>query len=137
MKGHRKLWGIVNCRISFSMDNGSRVTFSRDKWCGDDPLTVSFPSLFALATSKDRVADLWSHSNGRGVWTPRFSRNLNNWKIKIVEHFLAMLLIKVVVERGEDKMCWLRTKSGTFSVRPVYSSLEEGRLESFPVVWNA
>ena len=51
------------------------------------------------------------------VFGHRFTRNLNDWEIEIVEHFLARFLFKVVVERGEDKVCWLKTKCGTFSVR--------------------
>ena len=43
----------VNCRISFSVDNERKVKFWKDKWCGDEPLSISFPSLFALATLKE------------------------------------------------------------------------------------
>lgn len=47
------------------MGNVNKVKFWRDKWGGDNPLSVSFPSLFALATLKKAgVADLWSHFNG-------------------------------------------------------------------------
>ena len=42
-------------------------------------------------------------------------------------HLLARLLVKVVIEGGKDKVCWLKIKSGTFPVKPLYSSLEEGR----------
>ena len=40
---------------------------------------------------------------------------------------------------GEDKVIWLETKSGTFSIKSLYSILERGRLVPFPigVVWNA
>ena len=36
-------------------------------------------------------------------------------------------------------MCWVKTKSGSFSVKSLYSSLEVGSLVLFPVgvVWNA
>ena len=61
---------MVNSRISFSVGNESRAKFWRDKWYGVEPLSVSFPSLFALATSEEIwVANLWSYSSGRGVWT--------------------------------------------------------------------
>ncbi|KAL6324863.1 hypothetical protein AAG906_018390 [Vitis piasezkii] len=40
------------------------------------------------------VADLWSHSNGGGVWTHRFSRHPNNWEIEDAKHFFAKLLVK-------------------------------------------
>lgn len=29
--------------------NGQRVNFWKDGWCGDSPLCVSFPTLFAVA----------------------------------------------------------------------------------------
>ena len=36
-------------------------------------------------------------------------------------------------------MCWVEMKSGTFSVKSLYASLEIGRVVQFPssVVWNA
>ena len=48
----------------------------------------------------------WFHSNGRGVWNPRFFTLLSDWEIEIVERFLARPQDKVVVEGGEDKVCW-------------------------------
>ena len=35
------------------MGNGQRVRFWKNKWCGDDPLCVTFPSIFALIVSKE------------------------------------------------------------------------------------
>ena len=49
----RKLWEVVNCRISFFVGNRRRVKFWKDKWCDNEPLSVSFPSLFTLASSKE------------------------------------------------------------------------------------
>ena len=37
----------------FFLGDGRRVRFWEDRWCGDDALSLSFPSLFALATSKE------------------------------------------------------------------------------------
>ena len=63
----------------------------------------------------------------------------NDWEIESVERFLARLLVKVVVEEGEDLVCWLEAKRGTFFIRSLYSNLEVGRSEPFPygIVWNA
>ena len=63
------------------------------------------------------MADLWSHSNGGGVWTHRFSRHPNNWEIEDAKHFFSKLLVKGVVKAAEDKVCWLEAKSGSFSIR--------------------
>lgn len=58
------LWGN---NIVFSMDNGRRVRFWKDKWCADEALCDSFPSLYALAVSKEEwVAEVWDPSVKRG-----------------------------------------------------------------------
>ncbi|RVW28347.1 putative ribonuclease H protein [Vitis vinifera] len=60
----RKLWDVVSSKLSFSVGNRKRIKFWKDKWCGDEPLNVSFLSLFALSNSKDAgLAELWQHSN--------------------------------------------------------------------------
>ncbi|RVW54974.1 hypothetical protein CK203_096317 [Vitis vinifera] len=70
----------------------------------NEPLNVSFPSLFVLSNSKDAwVVELWQHSSERGGWNPNFPRSLNDWEIGIVELFLARLQDKVVEEGKEDK----------------------------------
>ena len=49
----RKLWDVVSSNLSFSVDNGKMMKFWKDKWCGEEPLNVSFLSLCALSNSKD------------------------------------------------------------------------------------
>ena len=39
-----KLWETVNSRVSFFVGNKRRVKFWKDKWCGNEPLCVSFLS---------------------------------------------------------------------------------------------
>ncbi|RVX19381.1 hypothetical protein CK203_008774 [Vitis vinifera] len=56
--------------IVFSVGNGRRIRFWLDSWCGDEALCSSFPSLFALAISKEEwVAEVWDPSveGGDGV----------------------------------------------------------------------
>ena len=81
------------------MGNKRRVKFWKDKWCGNEPLCVSFLSLFALASSKEVwVADSQNQSNIRGCRTTNFSRHLNDWEI--VECFFSRLQERVVNENG-------------------------------------
>ena len=55
----RRKWHVVSSRLSFVVDNGQRVRFWKDRWCGDSPFCFDFPTLFAIATSKDaRVKDV-------------------------------------------------------------------------------
>ncbi|RVW48806.1 Nuclear pore complex protein NUP214 [Vitis vinifera] len=110
---------VKDMRWRKKMDNSYVVLSSDGKLyhgAAEGPLKIDylvflFPFLFTLATSKKAwVIDSWSHSYGRGVWIPSFSRHLNNWEIEIMERFLARLLVKVVVEGEEDKVCWLETE---------------------------
>ncbi|RVW75339.1 putative ribonuclease H protein [Vitis vinifera] len=101
-KAIRLLWELVSSRTLFVVGYGRRVKFWRDRWWGDEPLCVSFPSLFALASSKEAwVANLWVHSSKGGGWNPSFFRPLNDWDSR-------MLLVKdsrqVVVEEREDEV---------------------------------
>ena len=58
-KGIRMDWELVSDRMVFIAGNERRVRFWRDRWCGDSPLCVSFPSLFALIVDKEVwVADI-------------------------------------------------------------------------------
>ena len=44
------------------------MRFWRDRWCGDSPLCVSFPSLFALTDDKEAwVVDIWDPL-AKGGW---------------------------------------------------------------------
>ena len=140
MEGYKALWELVSSITLFVMGNGRRVKFWRDKWCGDEPLCVSFPSLLTLASSKEAwVADLWMHYSKGGGWNPSFSRPLNDWEIETVECFLSGIQDKVVVEEREDEVFWAITKSGSFFVKSLLSILEEVRVSHFPtgIVWNA
>ena len=51
-------------------------------WYGETSLSVSFPSLHALAVSKGVIVlELWENSGGDGVWNPRFNRGFNDWEL--------------------------------------------------------
>ena len=59
-KAIRKGWDAFKSKISYVLGNKRRVKFWKDIWCGDTPLRTSFPSLFAIATSKEAwVCDAW------------------------------------------------------------------------------
>ena len=46
--------------VPFVAGNRRRMKFWMDKWCRDEPLCVSFPSLYTLGVAKEAwVADLW------------------------------------------------------------------------------
>nr|CAN78868.1 hypothetical protein VITISV_035932 [Vitis vinifera] len=73
--------------MAFAMGNGRRVRFWKDKWCGGDLLSTSFPSLYAITSSKE----VWYPSADGGVWAPCFFRQLNDWEVVPVECFFQRL----------------------------------------------
>ena len=65
--------------IVFSVGNGRRIRFLLDSWYGDEAFYNSFPSLFALAVSKEEwVAEVWGVSVEGGSWSLRFWRAFND-----------------------------------------------------------
>ncbi|RVW23085.1 hypothetical protein CK203_099973 [Vitis vinifera] len=138
-KGIRMDWELVSDRMVFIVGNGRRVRFWRDRWCGDSPLCVSFPSLFALTVDKEAwVADIWEAEGGWGCWNSCFSRAFNDWEVEEAERFLERLHGKRVLEDVEDMVSWTETKSGKFSVNSLYFALEAGCPSLFPssYIWN-
>ena len=59
-KAIRKFGHLVSSKFSFVVGNVQRVSFWKDTLCGDTPLCVSFPSLFALVDPKEAwMKDVW------------------------------------------------------------------------------
>ena len=52
-KALRKWGHLVSNKMSFVVGDGQSIKFGRDRWCGDSPLCVAFPPLFALALAKE------------------------------------------------------------------------------------
>ena len=78
-KAIRKEGDMLSCRVALLVGNGRRVRFWKDKWCGDEPLCIPFPSLFIVSSSKEAwVEEFWNHSSKGWCWAPHFSRRINN-----------------------------------------------------------
>lgn len=56
----RKEWETLLPNAMFLVGEGRRVRFKKDRWCGEEALCPSFPSLFNLAAQKM----LWLHMFG-------------------------------------------------------------------------
>ncbi|RVW88908.1 hypothetical protein CK203_045051 [Vitis vinifera] len=139
-KAIRKEWLGMYSSLAFRVGNGWRVRFWKDKWCGDEPLYESFPSLFAISQAKDAwVSEVWNPDGVGDGWTPLFSRALNDWEIEMMEQFMLKIQAFRVQRENEDKMVWTTSKSGVFSVKSLYSILEPGGSAMFPYVgiWKA
>ena len=139
-KAIRKVGGLLSCRVAFLVGNGRNVRFGKDKWCGDEPLCISFPSLFVVASSKEAwVEEVWNHSIECKCWVPCFSRQINDWELETMEHFLLRLHGRRVSRDRDDEILWIESKNEAFSVKSLYKALYLGMQGVFPtsVIWNS
>ena len=110
----RKEGSLLQNKVVFFVGDGRRVKFWKDKWCGNFALCDSFPSLYALAVSKEVwLVELWDSSGKEEVWSPRFSWPFNDWEVEEVERFLvtiqgSLILIWKIV------CCKKRLRTGFF-----------------------
>ena len=51
----RKEWESFSPTTLCFVGNDRRVRFWKDFWCGEEPLAITFPSLFSLAVNKEVV----------------------------------------------------------------------------------
>lgn len=81
------LWKFLNReavlqkqKCSFQLGNCEKIRFWEDRWCGENPICVTFPNLYRIASSKEaQVADVWVSQGGNGAWGPKFARTFRNW----------------------------------------------------------
>ncbi|RVX11584.1 LINE-1 retrotransposable element ORF2 protein [Vitis vinifera] len=135
-KDIRKEGVLLQNKVGFSVGNGRRVKFWKDNWCGNFTLCNSFPSLYAFATYKEAwLEEMWDHSGGEEVWSPRFSRPFNDWE---VERLLLIIRGRRLNPLLEDCLLWKETKDGIFSVKSLYGILDSRRGVQFPIniIWN-
>ena len=63
----RKEWTHLFQNTYLDLGNGSRISFWKDAWCGEEALSLMFPNLFRLTAQKNvRAADLWNWEGGEG-----------------------------------------------------------------------
>ena len=67
--------------MNFEVNNGSRVLFWYDVWCGDRPFNDQFSDLYRMACFKDAIVQqLVSWNEDHNHWNIIFSRSPNDWE---------------------------------------------------------
>lgn len=78
-----KGWKNFATQISFAVDEGSRIRFSHDIYCGDLGLNKVFPALYRVVIDRDAsVSDLQILSHGSYQWDVCFTRSVHDWEIE-------------------------------------------------------
>ncbi|RVW15066.1 putative ribonuclease H protein [Vitis vinifera] len=140
-KAISKMGHQVNSFVGFVVGDGEKVKFWKDKWCETIPLSEAFPSLFALASNKEAwVNEVWTtEGEWGGSWNPCFNRPFNDWELEEMERLFCCLEGKKVRGDEEDKVKWMASKNGDFSVKSLYRTMQPGSLAFFPskIIWNS
>lgn len=103
------------------------------------PLGVAFPSLYAIAASKDAlVTNVWGQGKGGG-WNPLFARPFSDWDMKEISNLLLRISEENVEPGIENNVVWLEEKSGQFTVKSLLKVLQPGPSCSFPenIIWQS
>ena len=82
--------------------------------------------------------ELWDSLGEEEVWSPRFSRPFNDWKVEEMERFLVTIQERRLNHNLEDRVLWKETKDGIFSVKSLYSALDSRSAVLFPksIIWS-
>ena len=139
MEGNQERRVSIINKVAFSVGDGRRVRFWKDKWCGNNALCDSFPPLYALAAFKKAwLVELWDSTGEEKGWSPRFSRPFNDWEVEEVERLFVTIQGRRLNSNLEDKVLWKETKDGIFSLKSLCSALDSRSDVQFPksIIWS-
>jgi exonuclease III len=138
-KGIMSGWDDYFQHVEFVVGQGTRISFWKDKWCGDTSLMVLFPILFTCSANREAtIAEVLSGPDSAGVreWNVTFVRDFNDWEVDVVAEFFQFLhsykIPIVAPNMAPDGLRWKLCKDGAFTSRSFYYALIDRRGVSFP-----
>ena len=91
------------------------------------------PFFFSMSMSKNVwVSEVWNPVGDEDGWTLLFARAFNDWEIDLVERLLQKIHAFRVQREEEDRVIWTASNDGAFSVKSLYSMLEQGGSSMLP-----
>uniref|UniRef100_A0A2N9IJZ1 Reverse transcriptase domain-containing protein n=1 Tax=Fagus sylvatica TaxID=28930 RepID=A0A2N9IJZ1_FAGSY len=107
-KGIMSGWEDYFQHVEFVVGQGTRVSFWKDKWCGDTSLMF-------------------------GEWNVTFVRDFNDWEVDVVAEFFQFLHSHMVPNAAPpDELRWKQCKDGVFTSRSYHYALIDRRGVRFP-----
>jgi hypothetical protein len=135
-----KGWQVFRSLVRFDPDEGSKIRFWDDVWCGDRALKEAFPGLFIIARFKEAsIANNVEHSNGATQWNIQFTRLIHDRKVEVLALFYRCLYACKMRGVGDDKLWWLPLRKGIFEVKSFYRAISSFGSSSFPwkSIWRS
>ena len=73
-----------------------------------------------------------------GAWFPNFSRCFNDWEVDEVVSLFLVIQDKIILPSQEDLMLLKESRVGNFSVKCLYTVLDDSRVVAFShrFIWN-
>lgn len=123
---------ILRSQVKFVVGNGESIRFWTDRWCGDNPLCLSFPVIFSYVSSPEiSISDL-----ARSGWDLQLRHALSPEEMTQWQQLAE--LFPQLSEEADQAVSWPHSASGRFSVKSLYSRLIVGSPRSkFKDVWRA
>jgi hypothetical protein len=136
---HKERWEKFLGLSRFEVGDGAMTKFWHDLWCGDIVLKEAYLVLFGIARAKDAsVVDDLELLGDSNQWSVSFSREAHDWEVDAFAYFFQVLH-SIIVKRGsEDRLWWVSSKKGLFTVGSFFSSLACAVVSLFPwkSVWR-
>jgi hypothetical protein len=115
-------WRMFSNHTRFEVEDGYKIRFWHDLWCGDKALKEAFSNLYSIACVKDA-----SHQ-----WNVIFIRAARDWKVVVFALFFNLLYSFRVKQGGVDKICRAPCKRRLFDVRSFYNVIVRNDGTPFP-----
>ena len=128
-------WEVFNKYVQYKVGVGDRVKFWTDRWCGDIPLHLAFPTLYNFAANKEASVEsplICQGAGDRRTWDVRFIRGPNDWEADVVDDFFQFLASYLLSVTDSDRLRWNLTKNGNFTIRSYYHKLHGSSSIAFP-----
>ena len=102
-----KEWHRFSTHIRLIPDDGFRISFWEDTWCGGSPLMEVYLGLYSITSNKGAsIADNSDLVSGSCQWNISFIHSLNDWKVEELAS-LYSLLYSFNLVGGGDKIWWV------------------------------
>ena len=134
-------WDDYFQHVEFVIGQGNRVSFWKDKWCGDTALMDQFSLLFNCSSNREATIEAVLNrpdSGGVGDWNVTFTWGFNDWEVEIVVELFQLLSSYAVPIMAPDGVKWKCNKAGAFDSRSFYAVLNVRPGVVFPwkMIWK-
>ncbi|GKV37932.1 hypothetical protein SLEP1_g45894 [Rubroshorea leprosula] len=133
-------WLLEGFRIK--LEDGKRVSFWWDNWCGVGYLANKYPRLYLLSTGKDnKCYQMGNDGNEQWSWNLQWRRKLFEWETEEAKELQQLIEDKRITQGRPDSWEWVHDKDGQYSTKTAYSILTKDQIETneistFKRIWN-